>query len=753
MLESVKYPNAARIRYAYPGQTRSSYDSNVTLGTPSWIATVVEDDTGNPISQVTKNTFDTSGRLLTSTDPANRVTRYTYSAAGDLSKVELQTSAGVFSTLTNVLYNAQHLPTQVTDAAGQVTSASYNAIGQILTTTAPQSTGTGTDVTTFTYTGQRLTGVTMPVVPGDVAKSVSIAYDAVDRPMTVTGIDGTVTTTAYDNLDRPTKITYQDNSSVDVVWNKLDATQISDRTGRITRRAFTALGQLASVTDPAGRRTLFDWCKCGRLQTLTDASGNVTNWNYDQHGRLTSKVFADTTQEVYDYFPISGRLRSVTDALNRVKTLKYTIDGRMAAVAYSGGTVATPGVTFNYDTFYPRLTSLVDGTGTTAYQYIPLGSLGAGAVQKITTGMFAGSADFVYDRRGAMVQRSIGTGVGASTVGMTYDNWGRATSLNNDLGTFSFIYSSALSRLQQITYPTATGMSTVFNFARDATQDVRLASMTHRTGGGTPVMASSNTYGYDQSGNIQTWQQAAVATTTKQANFGYDLVDQVVSANKDGDPAAEMWTYDAVGNRRTSQSGNEVTGYSTNAVNQSLTSGVSTQGTTSLIGHTDEPARVTVNGQTVPTDSGNRFRAVVPLNQDVPIVAVDGRGNTRLRTIRIASTGPGSRTFTYDAVGNLTADGLRTYTWDAENRLVSITQGTKRSEFTYDGMSRRVRIIEKDGSAVQSNKTYLWVGAEMAEERDATGATVTKRYFSQGISIGGVKHYYCKDHLGSVREV
>src|SRR2546423_1573878 len=54
--------------------------------------------------------------------------------------------------------------------------------------------------------------------------------------------------------------------------------------------------------------------------------------------------------------------------------------------------------------------------------------------------------------------------------------------------------------------------------------------------------------------------------------------------------------------------------------------------------------------------------------------------------------------YTYDNNGNLTADPFRTYEWDAANRLVAINYlgiAGARTEFTYDGLSRRVKIVEK----------------------------------------------------------
>jgi RHS repeat-associated protein len=79
--------------------------------------------------------------------------------------------------------------------------------------------------------------------------------------------------------------------------------------------------------------------------------------------------------------------------------------------------------------------------------------------------------------------------------------------------------------------------------------------------------------------------------------------------------------------------------------------------------------------------------------------------------------------------------------------------GGASSLFSYDGKSRRTSIIEENSSGtVTSTKNYLWIGQEMAEERDA-GNNVTKRFFPQGEQQSGASYYYTRDHLGSVREM
>jgi YD repeat-containing protein len=110
----------------------------------------------------------------------------------------------------------------------------------------------------------------------------------------------------------------------------------------------------------------------------------------------------------------------------------------------------------------------------------------------------------------------------------------------------------------------------------------------------------------------------------------------------------------------------------------------------------------------------------------------------------------------YNALNQLVSSTIPTnnvtYEWDAENRLSVINLGTNRSEFYYDGLGRRTQIIEKANGNVVSNNFYLWCGAEICEQRDSTGANVTRRLFRQGETILATNYYYTLDNLGSVRE-
>jgi RHS repeat-associated protein len=141
---------------------------------------------------------------------------------------------------------------------------------------------------------------------------------------------------------------------------------------------------------------------------------------------------------------------------------------------------------------------------------------------------------------------------------------------------------------------------------------------------------------------------------------------------------------------------------------------------------------------------------VVPGTNVFTIRATDPSGNAAMATYEVdVSDAP--KTFTYDANGNLTADGTRTSAWDARNQLVAVTVGTHRSEFTYDGWQRRVRIVETKATVVQSDTNVVWCGRDACEER-IVGAE-TSEYYADGFRRGTQSFFSTRDRLGSVHEV
>jgi len=255
-----------------------------------------------------------------------------------------------------------------------------------------------------------------------------------------------------------------------------------------------------------------------------------------------------------------------------------------------------------------------------------------------------------------------------------------------------------------------------------------------------------------------TWRQQADANAVSWT-YDYDAADQLTAAIKrDTDPQATIlkryeYAYDPAGNRTAEQTDDLVMGATYNTVDELVTQ--QPVGAMVFAGSINEAANVTVAGTKAVVTPENHFRASVPVTADtntIRIDAQDGSGNSTTQQYQLTNSGT-SRTLSYDANGNLTNDGTRTFEWDARNQIVAVTVETHRSEFTYDGLQRRVREIEKENNVVQSDTRLLWCGTEICEERAANGFTVTRRAFRQGEEIGGVDQYFSLDHLASVYAV
>jgi RHS repeat-associated protein len=83
--------------------------------------------------------------------------------------------------------------------------------------------------------------------------------------------------------------------------------------------------------------------------------------------------------------------------------------------------------------------------------------------------------------------------------------------------------------------------------------------------------------------------------------------------------------------------------------------------------------------------------------------------------------------------------------------------GDGRTEFTYDGLSRRVRVVEKIGSTAINTTKFVWIGNKIVQERDEMDI-ILRRYFGEGeqrrvTPQNNARYYYTRDHLGSIREL
>jgi RHS repeat-associated protein len=148
---------------------------------------------------------------------------------------------------------------------------------------------------------------------------------------------------------------------------------------------------------------------------------------------------------------------------------------------------------------------------------------------------------------------------------------------------------------------------------------------------------------------------------------------------------------------------------------------------------------------------------------NVQVKATDYSNNSRTNTYQLVVTNNGlAKTLSYDANGNLTNVATTTYTnkyeWDGADRLMAIEMRPagsvfSRSDFSYDGLGRRTRVIESTNGVQESEKWFVWCAAELCEQRDYIGSSTERRFFGQGEQIFGTNYFFARDHLGSIREI
>jgi YD repeat-containing protein len=314
------------------------------------------------------------GNVTSVVDPVGRETTFNYAPNQiDLQNIR-QKSSSPNLPIEQFTYNSQHLVEHNTDAAGQTASYSYNSAGQL--TQVKDALG---NITAYEYDP---TGYLLRIINANGATQASFTYDSFGRVRTRTDSEGHTVTYSYDAMDRVTEELYPDGTSRNYTWDKLDLQQVKDRQGHATSYTYDSVRNLETVTDALGSTTRFEYYENQKLKSLTDPNGNTTTWDIDIEGRATAKHYADGSAINYQFENTTSRLKSITDAAQQTKQYTYALDDRIIGIDYQNAINPTPSVRFKYDSFFPLITSMTDGAGTTNYQHYPVGSLGALQVKR-----------------------------------------------------------------------------------------------------------------------------------------------------------------------------------------------------------------------------------------------------------------------------------------------------------------------------------------------------------------------------------
>ncbi len=343
----------------------------------------------DPLSRRTEFTYDSSGNVLTITDPENNTTTFTYEST--YNRLATITDASTTPNVTTFTYNDTARTTTITDPESKQTVIQYNTLGQPTSITDPLS-----HVTSF-------------------------AYDAQGNLTTTTDALSNVTTRQYDAVSRLIALT--------------------DARGKLTRFTYDALNRVTQIQDAIGGLTGFTYDNNGNLLTVTDAKNQTTTYTYDDMDRLTTRKDALNRSESYQY-DLAGNLTTFTDRKNQASTFTYDGLNRRTGVAYAGGAT----VSYTYDAI-DRLTALNDSVGGNMSWVYDTVSSGHHPRVAETTG--AGTVTVEYDEIGRRLKLSA---TAQTDVTYTYDKNSRLKTVTQGTQTVSLAYDDA-GRRTTLTYP------------------------------------------------------------------------------------------------------------------------------------------------------------------------------------------------------------------------------------------------------------------------------------------------------------
>lgn len=269
-----------------------------------------------------------------------------------------------------------------------------------------------TNYTEYTARGQ-VAKASEQVYGSAVPRYVINSYDALDRVVRVTNLDGTIKTRSY---------------------GLLQATA-TDELGRSSTTWLDSHGNKIKDSFKIGTTTYYNtyaYDGMDRMTGMTDAEGNVWSWNYDSTGTQLTMKDPDRGSRSYVYDG-DGRLTRSIDAMNKAIYYQYDGAGRLTGKSENGWN-------FSWANTYDQTMAGCYNAG-----HLTRNDKGeqfcydmAGRLRKLTSSAFAGDAylfdkpfEYGYDAGGRLKWKSMpnGLNMGTSAAPITYDGAGRRYSI------------------------------------------------------------------------------------------------------------------------------------------------------------------------------------------------------------------------------------------------------------------------------------------------------------------------------------
>ena len=736
--------------------------------------------------QTTTYSYNSFGQALTVENARHEVTTYAY---GDGTSVPI----GYLASITGPAFNGAHA----------VTSFTYDNAHRVRTVTSSPDNYT---VTTDHDTLDRPTQVTYPD-----GTTQQFQYTDNVRGMTLD------LTASKDRLNRWTYRHYNENRQMDSITDPLPGhttlynwctcgslTSITDPNQNVTTfnrdlqsRVTSKVFQNTSAISYAYENTTT------RLKSMTDANGQTTHYLYYVDNNLEqvsyTNALSPTPTVSYAYDSNYNRVTSMTDGIGTTGYTYYPIAsppvlgaGKLKDV---NGPFANDTITYTYDELGRTAGQSINGVASS----VAFDSLGRLATSDNPLGHFSRTydgvtprlqqlpypngvrADYTYfgntqDRRLQTLRNS--TGNGATTLSQfdyTYDPEGQiqtltknlsgaqtALSIQNDaakqltsVGTanqeFDYSYDQAGNRYDVKTYGQIGLQSENYYTVNNLNQ---LATVSVNSGPPVPLH-------YDGDGNLT--DDAAGKT------YEWDAANRMVAINYTSTGNRTEFAYDGLGRRV------KITEYGSGVTATIQPSGSSyTPFNTAPFTLSSGSYILTFQGLNPNGGDNTALVDLVKLNSTlVP------NGSFESPTVTDYQVDPTNAVWNFSGSAGIAANG-GTYTshnpnapdgnqvaFIENNGSLWLSWPTLPGTYTLSFQAaqrgsnndsyQQLRVTMRPSPGPTSVKTFVWSGNMVAEERDSTGANVTKRFFAEGETrIGGAdagNYYYARDHLSSVREV